>query len=386
MKDLSMIGCNGGLVICGWANWQVKSTDFPGYYPEYDDAWDEKKFKENFRIQIVCKFYIFTFIVHCRISEFRLFNFRIQIIRIKKETKRHAGLGQDLDEVDDIEFDMVGVDCSIANAIRRILIAEVPSMAIEKVHIYNNTSIIHDEVLAHRLGLVPLNADARLFEYKPAESEAEGMEQDTIEFHLKVQCTKNDNAVRSTDPDELYLNRNVTTKYLEWVPKGSQEEVKPVHDNILLAKLKPGQELDMSLFCVKGIGKDHAKFSPVATATYRLLPVITLLRPVVGEAAHRLKKCFSPGVIQLRRTETGEEEAVVVDARKDTISREVFRQNDLKEAVKLERIRDHFIFSVETVGALRPEELVVEAIQVLQEKCQALLEELEADTEQTAPS
>ena len=39
-------------------------------------------------------------------------------------------------------------------------------MAIEKVHIYNNTSIIQDEVLAHRLGLIPINADPRLFEYK----------------------------------------------------------------------------------------------------------------------------------------------------------------------------------------------------------------------------
>lgn len=40
-------------------------------------------------------------------------------------------------------------------------------MAIEKVHIYNNTSIIQDEVLAHRLGLVPIRADPRLFEYQP---------------------------------------------------------------------------------------------------------------------------------------------------------------------------------------------------------------------------
>ena len=44
------------------------------------------------------------------------------------------------------EFDMIGLDASIANAIRRVLIAEVPTMAIEKVHIYNNTSIIQDEV------------------------------------------------------------------------------------------------------------------------------------------------------------------------------------------------------------------------------------------------
>lgn len=46
-------------------------------------------------------------------------------------------------------------------------------------------------------------------------------------------------------------------------------------------------------------GKDHAKFSPVATASYRLLPEITLLETVQGEKAERLKRCFSQGVIEL---------------------------------------------------------------------------------------
>ena len=46
----------------------------------------------------------------------------------------------------EIEFDMVGIDAPIANAFRRILLAEVPTMAIEKVHIYNNTTLIQDEV------------------------------------------------------------------------------------------------------------------------------------------------------------------------------------------------------------------------------------------------
>lgn len=37
----------------------------------------------------------------------------------------------------------------------------------------------------------------------------------------------------------------------------------PVHDDILIAKLRPGQEIDLVCWCVKGIGRDHAKFSPV---------------------------------------------------------------------------------------------------------------------------
>ena len=47
-------------------------------------------------------------------------------------------------------------------------------MAIEKVYIYNNTSIIQDEILSHRLGLIPLKADPRLFQMKPSSLSAEG--------------------------------------------------------------------------------------------------------------------------------------------------------------------------------------------------------------------
>ena len=48
---------------------------------------------------------------------------------------------------------------------------------------------------------------------------------------------------------------------------------------------------------MKGIGKDHAKFSPVATASYRLLPEITLSQPIEGTNAELLQECFAPGVI-----------------------------------------------------------------------------------------
>ena len=43
---------------------------------------------------------------------------------------------------------------------------QVPTMAIDKVFVYNNTSLIQDEVLAHRLGLIPIKADPRMFEYR----------------------------------------------------------------------------------------------------------------------------------------------------------------------------------------------------------------------------
>lgn len=299
-------------------------------------------------------------------------NFRIDIVDMEENS---------------MEFDMVGIDASIANAFRRILLAEVPTMAVEKVFIYNNTSIVQDEILAQRLGLVPIRADPRLFEYRDAgnqgEDDEEGSEIDTIKLQLKVKCTKNPRASKDTaDPRELYLNHMVYSKDMKWVPIGNQADVfpdaiRPVHGDILLAQLRPGHELDIVMHCVKGIGQDHAKFSPVATASYRLLPEISLLEPVEGEKAERLRACFSRGVMELE-DRGGKKFAKVVNSRLDTCSREVLRHEDLKNLVKLARVRDHFIFTVESTGVLPPEVLVTEAIQVLMTKCSRFINELSA--------
>lgn len=91
-----------------------------------------------------------------------------------------------------IVFDLIGADASIANALRRILISEVPTMAIETLYILNNSSIIQDEVLAHRVGLIPLNVDPREFLCFEDEEDV-ATDTNTIVYKLDVTC--------SFDPD-----------------------------------------------------------------------------------------------------------------------------------------------------------------------------------------
>ncbi|KAF3927475.1 hypothetical protein ABW21_db0209214 [Orbilia brochopaga] len=319
----------------------VTSTDFPGHYPGEDHAWDLEDFRKKFKIQI------------------------------------HKA--NDLD----YEFDLVGVDASVANAFRRILIAEVPTLAIETIFVHNNTSIVQDEVLAQRLGLVPLRGDKKGFQHlrwrkkNTEEPAAEATDFNTVVMTLKVACTRN-HAVPATetDPSKLYFNSSVYARDIKFAPQGRQPqwfagagEIRPVNPDILLAKLRPGQEIDLEMHCVLGIGSDHAKFSPVATASYRLLPSIRIKQPITGEDADKFVSCFPAGVAEVQTDKKGVNKAVVVNPRKDTVSREVLRHDEFKGKVELGRVRDHFIFSVESTGMYNSDELFLQAVQILKKKC-----------------
>lgn len=306
------------------------STDFPGHSSE-DHAWDLEKFKRSFQIDIS---YI---------------------------GDRTAN------------FDMINIDTSIANAFRRIMLAEVPSVAAETVFVFNNTSVIQDEVLAHRIGLIPLNVDPdSLVWVDPAVDESERYnDSNTIVLSLDVSCSRNPHAPEgATDPTVLYRNSNVYAKDLKFEPQGRQSEIfkdSPVlacDPDILLAKLRPGQEISLRAHCILGIGSDHAKFSPVSTASYRLMPHIDIKEPITGDAAKRFQKCFPTGVIGI--DEDGK--AYVADPRKDTVSREVLRHEEFEGKVKLGRKKNHFVFNVESTGAMTPAEIFLKSVRVLKNK------------------
>lgn len=266
------------------------------------------------------------------------------------------------------------------------MIAEVPSVAIESVTFMNNTSIIQDEVLAHRLGLVPLMVDPDKLEWfnkdaipriDPETGKETPISNETnmVVFHLKVECTRNPKArPGATDPNELYIGSMVYGSDLVFA--GSEEQAAhlggvPVvlSPDLVLAKLRPGQEIELYAHALLGRGNDHAKFSPVATASYRLMPLIEILEPITGADAIKFQKCFSPGVIGI----DSKGEAFVEDARRDTVSREVLRHEEFKNKVRLGRIRDQFIYNIESTGAMQPDEIFVKSIGILRNKALDLL-------------
>lgn len=327
-------------------------------------------------------------------------------------------------------FEMLHCDTSLVNALRRILLSEVPTVALEHVYMWNNSSIIHDEVLAHRLGLIPLDIDARLLEDADDDGDEEEFtptDRNTVVFRLAVSCpskpSKDDDgddtrsnrslasdAVVQPDPEleeagsesasrklkfphDRPYTKHVYSKDFVWVPQGDQEEtlktVKPVHGDILIAKLRPGQAIELEAHGRRGIGKDHAKYSPVATASYRLMPKIELLEPIYDELAEELVHVYEPGVFQLVPADDDKDrldairKAIVCNPYACTMSRNYMRNPKLEKAIRMSRISDHFIFSVESVGAYNPGVLVAEALRVLQRKCQLVMDLVDESTIKT---
>ncbi|XP_010248372.1 PREDICTED: DNA-directed RNA polymerases I and III subunit RPAC1 isoform X2 [Nelumbo nucifera] len=281
-------------------------------------------------------------------------DFRVEVIRLTE---------------DDMEFDMVGIDPSLANAFRRILIAEVPTMAIEKVLIANNTSVVQDEVLAHRLGLIPIKVDPRLFEYM-SENDTPN-EKNTIVFKLHVKC-------KIKGP-----RLTVKSDELKWLSNGSELPLEmESHTSDPASKQKTytaftcSQEIELEAHAVKGMGKTHAKWSPVSTAWYRMLPEVVLLQEVEDEMAEELVKKCPVNVFDIEDVGKGKKRATVARSRACTLCRECIRGEDWEKRVALRRVKDHFIFTIESTGALPPEVLFTEAVKILEDKCERVITEL----------
>ncbi|BHF60370.1 DNA-directed RNA polymerases I and III subunit RPAC1 [Sparganum proliferum] len=169
----------------------------------------------------------------------------------------------------------------------------------------------------------------------------------------------------------------ITLNALTWVPLPGQSEVftaeemalpAPVSGAILLNKLAAGDEIQARCLAVKGIGRDHAKFSPVSAAYYKLLPTVRLKRTVQGDLAKKLQKSFARGVISIDPL-TGV--ASVENSRLDNGSREYLRLPELADAVEVSLNPRHFLFTVESIapGHRPPDTLVKTAIDVLLQKC-----------------
>lgn len=118
-----------------------------------------------------------------------------------------------------------------------------------------------------------MNVDPALLEMKASPND-QATDRNTVVFKLQIECTRNTAAPRDcTDSAVLYNNSEVRAGHLQWVSQGEQAEIfaarppAPTIPEVVLVKLRPGQAIEMEMHAVKGVGKDHAKFSPVGACS-----------------------------------------------------------------------------------------------------------------------
>jgi DNA-directed RNA polymerase subunit D len=237
-----------------------------------------------------------------------------------------------------------GVDVPFINALRRIIISEVPCMAIDEVVMIENSSILQDEIIAHRLGLIPLKTDLdsyNLPEECPCKSEF-GCNLCRVTLTLDAEAKEGTRTVYS---GEL---------------KSENPEIMPVSDKIPIIKLAKGQKLRLEAYARLGKGKNHAKWQPVSMCAYKYFPKIEILSKQCDACGKCVEICprkvlaKTDGKIEVRNL-------MACILCQDCV--EACPQNP--PAIKVDRQKDTFIFSLESTNALPPERILTEAIKIL---------------------
>ncbi len=248
-------------------------------------------------------------------------------------------------EKDDKNMRLLIRDANVpyVNALRRIIISEVPTMAVEEAVILENSSIMQDEMIAHRLGLVPLKTDLDTYnlpEDCPCKSEF-GCSMCRVTLTLNVESKE---GTRSVYSGEL---------------TSENKEIIPVSDKIPITKLAKDQKLKLEAYARLGRGKAHSKWQPVSMCTHKFYPKIEIMKTcdTCGkciEACPKKVLVNVNGKIQPHEVTTCTLCQDCVEAcPKETPAIHVgWEPND-------------FILSLESTGALPPERIVQEAVKIL---------------------
>ncbi len=144
-----------------------------------------------------------------------------------------------------------GIELQYANALRRICLNGVPVFAIDTIDIIENTSVLADEGIAHRLGMIPLTTDTTRF-----------VEPSKCECHSESGCS-NCRVMLMIDSGDTDSTRTISSNELT----SEDEVVKPTSDKIPIVVVAPGQRLKIEAYARLGRGTEHAKWNSSNIAT-----------------------------------------------------------------------------------------------------------------------
>ncbi len=233
-----------------------------------------------------------------------------------------------------------GITPAFANGIRRAMIADVPTFSVDTVRVIENSSVMFDEQIGLRLGLVPLTTPVGEFEVG-----------DTVTLSLDVE-----------GPETAYSGDIVS----------SDAMVEPADDNVPIIDLKEGQRLEVEADAVLDRGREHAKHQGGVAVGYRHLQRVN----VVGDLGEfeEAEPQILRGVIEEAAPEHADADATAGEL----VPTEAF-DNDLRsrypgKELVVEDVENAFVFTVETDGSFTADDLVRRAIDTLRDRADELRE------------
>jgi DNA-directed RNA polymerase subunit D len=243
----------------------------------------------------------------------------------------------------------------LMNALRRIALAEVPSMAIDEVVMIENSSILQDEIVAHRLGLTPLKTDLDSYNL-PEECECQSeFGCNLCRVTLTIDAESNEGTRVVYSGELVSENPNIT----------------PVSDKVPIIKLAKRQKLKLEAYARLGKGKKHAKWQPVSVCAYKYFPKIE----VPSEKCKDCKKCVEicpKKVLVMKENKVDVHDLLACNLCMDCV--EACPQKP--PAIKVEWEKNAFIMNIESTGVLPPERIIREAIKILDKQLREFKKQL----------
>ncbi|NPA05225.1 MAG: DNA-directed RNA polymerase subunit D [Crenarchaeota archaeon] len=257
-----------------------------------------------------------------------------------------------------------GYPLPLVNAVRRACFTDVPVMAIDVVEFFENNTVLYDEIIAHRLGLIPLTSEEALEKYPPPEECRDAPVGDPrcyAVLSLEVHTSK-------TEPQRIVYSGDLQPQ---------DPDVKPVYPNIPIVVMAPQQSLRLQAYARLGYGKEHAKWIPVTVAAHKYLPVLSfdLEKPGARECIECIEQAYPWLAEKMRKMGRGSIE-VLEDVNTSALYWCVHRR--CGEAAKLDYLQDRLILTIETTGSLTARRVLLKAVEAVEAKAKRLLEEVEA--------
>lgn len=238
-----------------------------------------------------------------------------------------------------LTFIIKDTDFTFVNTLRRIITTEVPTMAIKKVTFTRNSSALFDEFIAHRLGLIPLVTDLE-------------------SYWLLEKCTCKGAGCAKCQVSMTLKAEGPITVYASDL-KTQDPKIKPVFGKIPIVKLLKGQEIEFEAIAGLGKGKEHAKFSP-AHVYYKSYPKINIDK--VKNPDEVLKSC------PVNVFEIDGKQLKVKNLEACTLCNACVDICDPKEGVTVKGSEKDFIVTVESWGKLDTNEILEQALNIIDEK------------------